>query len=141
MSNTERGDGAEHSDTNQNRSENTNPELTSPTHADQTMVPVQRTPEAAADRLAREFAQESRLRILRSKAAVARSDVDALAAIHLDPDTLEELLDSASPTEAERLRTTEHEISARVARARAMAEAAEAEYEQAVLDDFDEAER
>ena len=148
MSTTERGDGAEHDDSNQNRSEQnlseqTHAELTSPTHthADQTMVPVARTPEAAADRLAREFAQESRLRILRSKAAVARSDVDALAAIHLDPDTLEELLDSADPIEAERLRRTEQEISARVARARAKAEAAEAEYEQAVLDDFDEAER
>ena len=128
MSNTERGDGAEQYETNQS-------------HPDPTGVPVARTPEEVADRLAREFAQESRLRILRSKAAVARSDVDALAALHLDPETLEDLLDAATPQEAERLRKAEHEISVRVDHARAKAEAAEAAYEQAVLDDFDEAER
>ena len=128
MSNTVRGDGAEQSETNRS-------------HPDPTGVPVARTPEDVADRLAREFAQESRLRIPRSKAAVARSDVDALAALHLDPETLEDLLDAATPQEAERLRTSEHEISVRVDHARAKAEAAEAAYEQAVLDDFDEAER
>jgi hypothetical protein len=138
MSNTERGDGAEQFNTNQNRSE--------PTSTDAGHTPDDRphtglTPEAAADRLSKEFAQESRLRILRSKAAVARSEVDALAAMHLDPDTLEDLLDTASPQEAARLRKSEHSISVRVAEARAKAEAAEAEYEQAVLDDFDEAER
>ena len=128
MSNTVRGDGAEQSETNQS-------------HPDPTKVPVARTPEAVADRLAREFAQEFRVRIPRSKAAVARSDVDALAALHLDPETLEGLLDTATPQEAERLRTSEHEISVCVDHARAKAEAAEAAYEQAVLDDFDEAER
>ncbi|TFD31318.1 hypothetical protein [Cryobacterium cryoconiti] len=121
MSNTEHGDGAEQHNTNQNR-----PAL---------------TPEEAADRLSRQFAQESRLRILRSKAAVARSEVDALAAMHLDTDTLEDLLETASAQEAARLRKSEHAISVRVSEARARAEAAEAEYEQAVLDDFDEAER
>ena len=143
MSNTERGDGAEQYDTNQNRSDPTNTGQTNPnpSPADQKIVPAERTPEQAADRLSREFAQDSRLRILRSKAAVARSEVDALAAMHLDPDTLEDLLSTASPREAERLRKSEHEISVRVANARAKAEAAEAEYEQAVLDDFDEAER
>lgn len=138
MSNTERGDGAEQYNTNQNGSEQANAGQTNP---DQTTNPAGQTPEEAADRLSREFAQESRLRILRSKAAVARSEVDALAAMHLDPDTLEDLLDTASPREAERLRKSEHEISVRVSHARAKAEAAEAEYEQAVLDDFDEAER
>ena len=128
MSYTESGDGAERYNTKQNGSE-------------QSMVPVERTPAEATDRLSRKFAQESRLRILRSKAAVARSEVDALAAVHLDPDTLEDLLDTASPRAAERLRTSEHEISVRVADAREKAEAAEAAYEQAVLDDFDEAER
>ena len=153
MSNTERGDGAEQYNTNQNGSEQadagqtnpgqTNPGQTNPdqTNPDQTTNPAGQTPEEAADRLSREFAQESRLRILRSKAAVARSEVDALAAMHLDPDTLEDLLDTASPREAERLRKSEHEISVRVGHARAKAEAAEAAYEQAVLDDFDEAER
>jgi hypothetical protein len=145
MSNMERGDGAEQYDTNQDRPEQTNPDqtnaTTNPTPADQSMIPVERTPEEAADRLSREFSQESRLRVLRSKAAVARSEVDALAAMHLDPDTLEDLLDSASPRGAELLRKSESAISVRVAAARAKAEAAEAEYEQAVLDDFDEAER
>ncbi|HSP52600.1 MAG TPA: hypothetical protein VLO00_06875 [Cryobacterium sp.] len=156
MSNTDRGDGAEQFDTNRNNpdqnkpnqnnpnqnnpeQDNTNPNT--PTPADQRKVPGGRTPEEAADQLSRTFAQESHLRILRSKAAVARSDVDALAAMHLDPDTLEDLLATATPREAERLRKSEHEISVRVAHARAKAEAAEAEYEQAVLDDFDEAER
>ncbi|WP_167726565.1 hypothetical protein [Cryobacterium sp. TMT3-29-2] len=132
--------------TNQHGSEQTNTDQTntsrtSPTHADQRMVPVERTPEQSADRLSRQFAQESRLRILRSKAAVARSEVDALAAVHLDADTLEDLLDTATPREAERLRKSEHEISVRVAKAQERADAAEAAYEQAVLDDFDEAER
>ena len=137
MSNTERGDGAEQYNTNQNRSEPTSNDADP--QADRRRSDL--TPEDAADRLSREFAQESRLRVLRSKAAVARSEVDALAAMHLDPDTLEDLLDTASPQEAARLRKSEHAISVRVAEARARAEAAEAEYEQAVLDDFDEAER
>ncbi|HSP75331.1 MAG TPA: hypothetical protein VLO31_03845 [Cryobacterium sp.] len=146
MSNTERGDGAEQYNTNQNGSEqaNTDQSNTDQSNTDQSNTgqnPVERTPEEAADRLSRQFAQESRLRILRSKAAVARSEVDAMAAMHLDPDTLEDLLDAASPREAERLRKSEHDISVRVGHARAKAEAAEAEYEQAVLDDFDEAER
>lgn len=131
MSNTERGDGAEKYETNHIPPDQTNAHTS----------PVERTPEEAADHLSREFAQESRLRILRSKAAVARSDVDALAAMHLDADTLEDLLETATPREAERLRKSEHEITVRVAKAQAKAEAAEAEYEQAVLDDFDEAER
>ena len=134
MSNTERGDGAEQHNTNPDRPEQTD---TNPTNTEPRTDPAEGAPEQAAGRLA----QESRLRILRSKAAVARSEVDALAATHLDPDTLEDLLDAASPREAERLRKSEHEISERVARATAKAEAAEAEYEQAVLDDFDEAER
>ena len=138
MSNTERGDGAEQHNTNPDRPEQTD---TNPTNDDPRTDPAEGTPEKAAERVAREVAQESRLRILRSKAAVARSDVDALAAKHLDPDTLEDLLDAASPREAERLRKSEHEISERVARATAKAQAAEAEYEQAVLDDFEEAER
>ncbi|WP_166789694.1 hypothetical protein [Cryobacterium fucosi] len=86
----------------------------------------------------RQLARDARVRLLRSKAAVLRSEVDAIAAAHLDPDTLEELLSNAGPDEVLRIEKDEHSISARVAEARAAADAAEAEYEQAVLDRYDE---
>ncbi|TFC93632.1 MULTISPECIES: hypothetical protein [Cryobacterium] len=138
MSDTERGDDAEQHPTNQERSTSTN------TNTDQPQADrpgTEPTPEDAAERLSAESAHESRLRVLRSKAAVARSEVDALTALHLDPDTLEDLLDTASPQEAARLLKSEHSISVRVVDARARAEITEAEYEQAVLDNFNEAER
>ena len=86
----------------------------------------------------RQLARDARVRLLRSKAAVLRSEVDAIAATHLDPDTLEEMLANAGPEEVLRIEKAEHTISARVAEARAVADAAEAEYEQAVLDRYDE---
>ncbi len=87
----------------------------------------------------KQLARDARVRLLRSKAAVLRSEVDAIAATHTDPDTLEEMLSNASPEEVLRIEKAEHTISARVAEARAAAEAAEAEYEQAVLDQDDNA--
>ncbi|WP_166788621.1 hypothetical protein [Cryobacterium sp. HLT2-28] len=86
----------------------------------------------------RQLARDARVRLLRSKAAVLRSEVDAIAANHLDPDTLEELLANAGPEEVLRIEKAEHTISARVAEARAEADAAEAEYEQALLERYDE---
>ncbi len=86
----------------------------------------------------RQLARDARVRILRSKAAVLRSEVDAIAATHRDPDILEDLLSKASPAEVTRIEKGEHLISARVAEARAVADAAEAEYEQAVLERYDE---
>lgn len=86
----------------------------------------------------RQLARDAHVRLLRSKAAVLRSEVDAIAATHLDPDTLEEMLANAGPEEVLRIEKAEHTISARVAEARAEADAAEAEYEQAVLDRYDE---
>jgi len=91
---------------------------------------------AAAAR--RQDAKDARVRILRSKAAVARSEVDAIEATHLDPDTLQDLLENASPLEARRLEKSEHAISQRVAKARAAADVAEYEYEQAVLEQYDD---
>ncbi|TFC44669.1 hypothetical protein E3T26_08415 [Cryobacterium sp. TMT1-21] len=105
------------------------------------IVPVPHAAGQSSEQRARKAEQESRLQLLRSKAAVARSEVDAMAAMRLDPETLEDLLINATPSEAARLRKSEHAISERVAEARARADAAEAEYEQAVLDEFDEAER
>ena len=86
----------------------------------------------------RQLARDARVRILRSKAAVLRSEVNAITATLLDPDTLEEMLSNASPEEVLRIEKAEHAISARVAESRTVAEAAEAEYEQAVLDRYDE---
>lgn len=92
----------------------------------------------ASERTAKQLAKERRIRVLQSRAAVAHSEVDAIAASHLDPDTLETMLSNANPSDAQRIRKAEHTISIRVADARAIAEAAEAEYEQAALDKFDE---
>jgi len=86
----------------------------------------------------RQLGRDARVRILRSKAAVLRSEVGAIAATHRDPDILEDLLSKASPAEVTRIEKVEHLISARVAEARAVADAAEAEYEQAVLERYDE---
>jgi hypothetical protein len=93
---------------------------------------------ASAAAAKRQDAKDARVRMLRSKAAVARSEVDAIEAMHLDPDTLEDLLESSSPLEARRLEKSEHAISQRVAKAMAAAEAAENEYEQAVLEQYDD---
>ena len=87
----------------------------------------------------KQLARDARVRLLRSKAAVLRSEVDAIAATHVDPDTLEEMLSNASPDEVLRIEKAEHAISARVSEARTAAEAAEADYEQAVLDQNDDA--
>lgn len=91
-----------------------------------------------AERAERRKAHETRLRILRGKADLAHSEVEVINALHLDPDQLEEMLANATPTEAERIRIAERRLTLRVAEARAVAEAAEAEYEQAALADFDE---
>jgi tRNA(Ser,Leu) C12 N-acetylase TAN1 len=98
------------------------------------ILPVDRE----AERAARQDAKDARIRVLRSRAAVARSEVSAVVAMHLDPDTLEEMLLNATPSEAERIRKSEREISVRVLEAGAMADQAEAEYEQALLEQFDE---
>jgi tellurite resistance protein len=90
------------------------------------------------DAARRQDAKDARVRLLRSKAALARSEADAMATMHLDPDTLDQLMDSASPTEANRLRKSEEAIALRVAKAVAAAETAEDEYEQAVLEQYDD---
>jgi len=93
---------------------------------------------ANAEASKRQDAKDARVRVLRSKAAVARSEAEAIEAMHLDPDTLEDLLENASPLEARRLEKSEHAISQRVAKAKAAADAAEYEYEQAVLEQYDD---
>jgi len=90
------------------------------------------------DPAVRQRERETRLRILRGKADLAHSEVEVIAALHLDPDRLEDMLEQATPTEAERIRISERRITLRVAEARAMAEAAEAEYEQAALAGLDD---
>jgi len=77
---------------------------------------------------------EARITFLRSRAAVARAEVSAIEALHRDPDDLEELLASASPDEVAMAEAVEHRISERVIAARQVADAAEADYERAVLD-------
>ncbi|MBC7442061.1 MAG: hypothetical protein H7311_06020 [Ramlibacter sp.] len=144
MSNAE--DGGAENDAGQNTRPGTHEAGTNETGRSEATVPAEQTTEQTtehsaqqtAENLSQEFAHESRLRILRSKAAVARSDVDAMAAMHFDPETMEDLLLNATPSEAARLRKSEHAITVRVAEARAKADAAEAEYEQAVLAEFDE---
>lgn len=95
-------------------------------------------PDPAAERAERLRERETRLRILRGKADLAHSEVEVIAAQHLAPDQLEDMLDNATPTEAERIRIAERRITLRVAEAKAIAEAAEAEYEEAALAEFDE---
>jgi hypothetical protein len=86
----------------------------------------------------RQDAKDARVRTLRSKAAMARSEAEAIAAMHLDPETLEDLLENSSPLEARRLEKSEHAISQRYEKARAAAEAVENDYEQAVLEQYDD---
>jgi len=95
-------------------------------------------PDPAAERAEHLRERETRLRILRGKADLTHSEVAIIAVQHLAPDQLEEMLDNATPTEAERIRIAERRITLRVAEARAIAEAAEAEYEQAALAEFDQ---
>lgn len=97
-----------------------------------------RPPDVAAERAARRREHDKRLRILRGKADLAHSEAAAIAARHIDPDQLEELLTNATPTEAERIHISERRIALRAAEARALAEAAEAAYEEAALEGFDE---
>ena len=77
---------------------------------------------------------EARITFLRSRAAVARAEVSAIEAMHRDPDALEDLLANASPDEVAMAEAVEHRISERVIAARQVADAAEADYERAVLD-------
>ena len=77
---------------------------------------------------------EARITFLRSRAAVARAEVAAIEALHRDPDTLEDLLSDASPEDVALAEAVEHRISERVIAARQMADAAEADYERALLD-------
>ena len=77
---------------------------------------------------------EGRITFLRSRAAVARAEVSAIEAMHRDPDALEDLLANASPDEVAMAEAVEHRISERVIAARQVADAAEADYERAVLD-------
>ncbi|KFF59641.1 hypothetical protein JF66_09910 [Cryobacterium sp. MLB-32] len=95
-------------------------------------------PDRDAERAARHRERDTRLRILRGKSDLAHSAVHAIAALHLDGDQLEGLLSEATPTEAERIRISEHRISMRLTEARALAEAAEAAYEQAAMQEFDD---
>lgn len=78
--------------------------------------------------------REARITFLRSRAAVARAEVSAIEAMHRDPDVLEDLLANASPDEVAMAEAVEHRISERVIAARQVADAAEADYERAVLD-------
>ncbi|POH61384.1 hypothetical protein C3B59_12065 [Cryobacterium zongtaii] len=80
---------------------------------------------------------EARITFLRSRAAVARAEVSAIEAMHRDPDVLEDLLANASPEEVAMAEAVEHRISERVIAARQVADAAEADYERAVLDGAD----
>ncbi|TFC07046.1 hypothetical protein E3O42_01320 [Cryobacterium adonitolivorans] len=77
---------------------------------------------------------EARITFLRSRAAVARAEVSAIEAMHRDPDVLEDLLANASPDEVAMAEAVEHRITERVIAARQVADAAEADYERAVLD-------
>jgi len=77
---------------------------------------------------------EARITFLRSRAAVARAEVSAIEAMHINPDDLEELLANASPDDVAMAEAVEHRISERVTAARQVADAAEADYERAVLD-------
>ncbi|WP_120337229.1 hypothetical protein [Cryobacterium soli] len=81
---------------------------------------------------------EARITFLRSRAAVARAEVAAIEAMHRDPDTLEDLLSNASPEEVAMAEAVEHRISERVIAARQVADAAEADYERALLDGADQ---
>lgn len=80
---------------------------------------------------------EARITFLRSRAAVARAEVAAIEAMHRDSETLEDLLSNASPDDVAMAEAVEHRISERVIEARQVADAAEAEYERAVLDGGD----
>lgn len=95
---------------------------------------VFRSPKNATDARA---TNDAHIRFLRSRADVARSDVNALNAKLLDPDTLEDLILKADPAQAALIRTAEHSLSVRVTEARAVAASAEAAYEAAILDEFD----
>jgi hypothetical protein len=77
---------------------------------------------------------EARITFLRSRAAVARAEVSAIEALHRDPDALEDLLMNASPDDVAMAEAVEHRISERVIAARQVADAAESDYERAVLD-------
>jgi len=77
---------------------------------------------------------EARITFLRSRAAVARAEVSAIEAMHRDPEVLEDMLINASPDEVAMAEAVEHRISERVIAARQVADAAEADYERAVLD-------
>jgi len=77
---------------------------------------------------------EARITFLRSRAAVARAEVSVIEAMHRDPEVLEDLLVNASPEEVAMAEAVEHRISERVIAARQVADAAEADYERAVLD-------
>ena len=77
---------------------------------------------------------EARITFLRSRAAVARAEVAAIEGLHRDPEMLEDLLVNASPDEVAMAEAVEHRISERVIAARQVADAAEADYERAVLD-------
>jgi hypothetical protein len=84
--------------------------------------------------LQRDARWEARITFLRSRAAVARAEVGAIEALHRDPEELEGLLMNASAEDVAMAEAVEHRISERVIAARQVADAAEAEYEQAVLD-------
>ena len=86
----------------------------------------------------RQDAKDAQVRLLRSKAAMARSEAEAVEAMYIDPEALEDLLENASPIEARRLEKSEHAISQKVEKARAAAETIEYEYEQAVLEQYDD---
>jgi hypothetical protein len=77
---------------------------------------------------------EARITFLRSRAAVARAEVTAIEALHRNPEDLEDQLMNASPDEVAMAEAVEHRISERVIAARQVADAAEADYERAVLD-------
>ncbi|MGY4856512.1 hypothetical protein [Cryobacterium sp. AP23] len=77
---------------------------------------------------------QARITFLRSRAAVARAEVGAIEALHRDPEEMEDLLMNASPEDVAMAEAVEHRISERVIAARQVADAAEADYEQAVLD-------
>ncbi|KGJ71662.1 hypothetical protein GY21_20645 [Cryobacterium roopkundense] len=95
-------------------------------------------PDPAAEHAEHQRESETRLRVLRGKADLAHSEVEVINALRIDPEQLEDMLTNATPTEAERIRIAERRITLRVAEARAIADAAEAEYEQAALQTFDE---
>lgn len=123
----------------ENTSENLNPgpkpSLPAPAAASRADQPVPTTPPNPANGPdLTDSRWEARITFLRSRAAVARAEVAAIESLHRDPEVLEDMLVNASADEVAMAEAVEHRISERVLAAKQVADAAEADYERAVLD-------